>query len=762
MKLRVCLALVLLLLISGLQLSSSELTDNLKKLSVSLQSDKLDEKISAIEKTGRLNNLPAVKLLFTLSTDKNPEVREALIKTLSGITDEKAINWLNETAVIFPDESIKLLAIEVIGRMGESSGQIFTGIVQALKDSDKSVRIAAVQALGKHPESISLLINPIFDPEFRQVREEAIKTVARYKDDLAAYMVLLNSGLEPDLDLNWFAEETLNQPITNTNIIEYLVHQWAASLHPLGRSIVAKIIGRQLPGISEAQFDVNDHIDSLLKDLDKEEIIPLISKIEALGNIGAVSYITEESGKKIGGELVKLLKEREEPDIRLHSATALLKLKDRYLPEGLKSITQEEKDWRVKSILQIKLNTKQEESVLNLTGVLANRHGENKVKVLKENGGSVETEKAIERGLFWLICHQELDGRWSCSKNNPFSGKTPLPDFSNEDELVDASVTGLAVLSFLGSGYTHTSGKYKDFIKRGLEYIISCQNESGLVNYEKTHKHNESCLAHGADHGKLPRRYNHNIGTLAIVEAYAMTKDKWLASYAQKALDHSRDYREPVYGWSFYLEPTDIGPSAYYIMAMTVGKSATDLNIYQSEINDARKYMDKLTQVISGKIYHLEGPVYCFGGYDSTATGIFCRMLLKLLVPDYDTIDEDKKAIAFLLKHFPVWNPYRGGAEKENQIGSEEKVIGTEDDIVNQWYWYFATVSFLNSKEFGHENYVKWNDTLKNLLIFHQRKGGELEGSWDPVCGWGSVGGRVYSTTFAILNLQAYYSYYFK
>lgn len=754
----------------------------LKQLADELMSNQLDRKLIAIEKISKLNNLPAVKLLFTLTEDKNPDVQSALLKALAGITDESSSIWLNEKGATFPDVSIKILTIKSLGEIGVDSGVVFTGLVQALQDNDLSVRLAATSALSGFTDSLTLLMQPLFDRDYWQVREEAINCLAKYRTNPNIFKILLNAINEKDLTLQWSLEEILGTPVSaiggsafggdNKDIIDNLVYQWSSAPSPIGRSAVAKILGRQFSALNPAEFPLDDYVDSLLNDLEKEPTESLISKTWALGRICRIDKLSEPSRQKIIEGLIGTLKISEEPKIRLGIALALSNL-----PAGaglkldssnntLKDISNNESDWRVKSALQILITEPPQEKSVTLPSLMVNRYGKNKSDALVKNGGSAQTEEAIEKGLLWLIRHQEADGRWDCAKNNPFHGQTPLPDFTNEDEYFDASVTGLALLSFFGSGYTHLSGKYKDFIRKGLDFIINCQNESGQINYEKTHVHNEQCLEHGPDHGKVPRRYNHNIGTLTLVEAYALTKDVWLKPYAIKALEHARDYREPVYGWSYYLEPTDIGPSTYYIMAMTIAKEATDLNIASSEIESARLYLNRLTQPQTGKIFHLEGPAYCFGGFDSTATGIFDRLLLNRLLSAQTPVVVENKAADFLMKHLPVWQPYRGGVSSEGLIGSQEKVIGVEYDIVNQWYWYFATLSFLMLEQVEPQHnpdyWLKWNELLKTVLLKHQRQSGDWDGSWDPVCGWGSMGGRVYSTTFAILNLQAYYSYNFK
>jgi hypothetical protein len=45
------------------------------------------------------------------------------------------------------------------------------------------------------------------------------------------------------------------------------------------------------------------------------------------------------------------------------------------------------------------------------------------------------------------------------------------------------------------------------------------------------------------------------------------------------------------------------------------------------------------------------------------------------------------------------------------------------------------------------------------MLLEHQRRGADDDGSWDPVGVWCGKGGRVYSTAMGALCLEVYYRY---
>ena len=630
----------------------------------------------------------------------------------------------------------------------------------------------------------------------------------------------------------------------NKEALDYIARKELSSTHPFARSIAARVLGRQISFfVSTDQLapeTLNNYINLLLKSLEDKFAPISIDKIGTLAEIVRTEKLPDPIRRKIIGGLIKAFEIFDLARIRLAAAIALLNAYRHDYPRGVIKVLDEEFDWRVRGALklvliehlhslpprlrkdQLDFLIKQLSEVMtseedlaevlteftgqnfgenhqdwsswlarqdkisptepknNLPALLAHRVGRAKSKALKKNGGDAATEATVRKGLIWLLRNQEIDGRWNCLKHTPYFGWSPLPIFTNESELVDASVTGLALLSFLGTGATHQSGAYREVIRNGLEYLINCQDAQGLINFEKEHKHTPRCLPHGPDHGVLPRRYNHNIGMLTLVEAYALTKDPWLKPVAQKALDHAKNFRDPAYGWSFYLEPTDIATSVFYITALLVAREGTDLKVNQAEIKQARHYLTRLTHDVSGRIHHLSGPPYCFGGYDSMATAMFCRLLLKRLTLERmkNTDQIQKNSADHLTKHPPVWEshyqapvPPDEAALMGRQVGLVD-LLSVEDDILNQWYWYYATLAFLNFESSPPKDgsasgtnaqpnnyWTKWNPQMKNILLQHQRRGGLQDGSWDPVGVWATVGGRVYSTAFAIMTLEAYYSY---
>src|SRR5439155_6132999 len=86
-----------------------------------------------------------------------------------------------------------------------------------------------------------------------------------------------------------------------------------------------------------------------------------------------------------------------------------------------------------------------------------------------------EEKACVDDALRWLASHQSDDGRWESEGwGNWCNGKRVdgsrlqgrgLPQY-------DVGVTGLALLAFLGAGYTERSGgPFAKAIGRGLRYL---------------------------------------------------------------------------------------------------------------------------------------------------------------------------------------------------------------------------------------------------------------------------------------------------
>src|SRR6185437_16120840 len=115
-------------------------------------------------------------------------------------------------------------------------------------------------------------------------------------------------------------------------------------------------------------------------------------------------------------------------------------------------------------------------------------------ELARQRGGSESSERAVEMGLDFLARHQNPDGSWS------------LHDFS-QGQPGDPAATGLSMLAFLGAGYTHTDGKYRLVVGRGLGYLVGNQREDGDLFLPQDAKSNLNVWL-----------YSHGIASIALCE----------------------------------------------------------------------------------------------------------------------------------------------------------------------------------------------------------------------------------------------------
>src|SRR5262249_33187168 len=147
--------------------------------------------------------------------------------------------------------------------------------------------------------------------------------------------------------------------------------------------------------------------------------------------------------------------------------------------------------------------------------------GEGKKKLLKDFGGSMESEEAVMLGLAWLTQVQKQDGSW---------------DFDLEKTKHETpAATGLALLAFLGAGQSHKDGRYQQTVQAGLDWLVKHVN---MNQNEPVGRFVGITGKYGNGMDKTWEMYNQGIATLALCEAYGLTQDKALRPYAQAAIDH--------------------------------------------------------------------------------------------------------------------------------------------------------------------------------------------------------------------------------
>ena len=334
-------------------------------------------------------------------------------------------------------------------------------------------------------------------------------------------------------------------------------------------------------------------------------------------------------------------------------------------------------------------------------GGLGGRSGAQRQKLVQAGGGSAESEAAVEAALKWFINHQMPDGSWNFD-----SSKAPSCNGQCTHSGKHASVAGataMALLPFLGRGYTHKEGPYKKQLEFALNALASIVVK-GNGN------------AGGGS-------YVQGLAGICLSEAYAMTQDQRLQMPAQLAVNYIMASQDPVGGgWGYgYRAPGDTSILGWNLMGLKSGHMAY-LQIDPMSVKKAVAFLDSV-QTDEGSGYGYNAP----GNTPSlTAAGLLCRMYLGWK------------------KDHPALNR---GLDRLAKIGPSQDL----------YYDYYGTQVMHHVEG---DRWVAWNAKMRDMLVKTQAKQGHEQGSWHEGVAQGhgpEVGGRIYCTSLATMILEVYY-----
>lgn len=373
-------------------------------------------------------------------------------------------------------------------------------------------------------------------------------------------------------------------------------------------------------------------------------------------------------------------------------------------------------------------------------GGFASRTAAQKSRLLSQGSISQAGENAIDAGLQWLVAHQFPDGGWDFRlHNNDFhqlSGlSAPCPGLCTAPGTHPSrnAATALALLAFLGAGYTHVSDNpYRFNIERGLTFL----------------KYN----AENTEHGKNFREnddkgmYAQGMAVMALCEVYAMTGDASFKEDAQRGLDYiTWAQNTETGGWRYV--PYSLGGGSdttvtgWQYMALKSGKMA-GLNVSSVSMDSVGYFLDQvITPGTAGSEYSYmsdHAPRTYESHRATTAIGLLLRMYLGW-TPGNSTL---VKGIHMIYQ----WGPSYGWTNNQEFRGARGC----------PYYDFYATILL---HHYGGHEWERFYPDIYQYLIQHQSKVGHESGSWhfpDPNC---DVGGRLLNTCLAIMILEVPYRY---
>ncbi len=333
-------------------------------------------------------------------------------------------------------------------------------------------------------------------------------------------------------------------------------------------------------------------------------------------------------------------------------------------------------------------------------------------------GGSEKSESAVSAGLSWLLRQQQGDGHWELHQGYPDPGQIRT----------NSGATALALLAFLGAGHTHRDGPYKEKIGKAIDWLLRMQKTVGVLKGDFYDYERE---------GDAASFYAHGQATIALCEAYALTRDERFRQPILDALTFIYEAQHPVSGgWKYRRHSEgDLSVFGWQIMALQSARIA-GIEVRPAVLDKAAGFLD-LVQEQNGSRYRYELNVAKSATPAMTAEGLLCRQYLGW--PQNHPAMQ--AGVKYLLEpeNLPRWSSGRR----------------------NIYHWYYAAQVLHNLQG---PDWEQWNGAMREELVANQvRSGGKTGGSWNPFQPAGAIdenadkGGRLYVTCLALLTLEVYY-----
>ncbi len=333
-----------------------------------------------------------------------------------------------------------------------------------------------------------------------------------------------------------------------------------------------------------------------------------------------------------------------------------------------------------------------------------------RAEIVRQEGGTTLTEASVARALRWMARQPNDDGSWSI---HAFHDAQQCRGRCNDVGRIrsDPGGTALALQAFLGAGQTHRSGKYRDVVAHGLQYLLRVQDDDGDLR--------------GRNSDRQAGMYVHAQAAIVLCEAYKLTGDWTLHNPAQRAIDFLCSAQHRRGGWRYLPgQAGDTSVIGWQLMALHTAKAAY-LDVPDDVLRKASRYLDRAQVDEDGALYAYQpggGPTAAM-----TAEGLLSRMYL-----GWNRSDPGLQlGVAYLIE---VHSPTR--------------------QEPNIYYWYYATQVM---HHWGGRPWHDWNLDMRDILVTSQKTRGHEAGSWDPRTPHGHFGGRLYMTALACCTLEVYY-----
>ncbi|MBV9126385.1 MAG: terpene cyclase/mutase family protein, partial [Planctomycetes bacterium] len=340
-----------------------------------------------------------------------------------------------------------------------------------------------------------------------------------------------------------------------------------------------------------------------------------------------------------------------------------------------------------------------------MLGSFYGRDLEDRVLLLREGGGTMQSEEAVARGLEWLARHQAPTGMWSLDAFPTLGGC----NCADVGEKHDIAATAFGLLPFLGAGETHLQGSHAPTVLRGLNYLLFQQKPTGNFS---------------------DNAYENALATLAVCEAYGLSQDVRLRVPAQAAVNYIIQAQDSGGSWGYSAgQAGDTSVSGWQFSALKAGVYA-GLKVPLDPFNRLEHFLDTVADP-DGLGYGYKTPG---SGKATSAVGLLCRQYLG-------------------------WGP-----DKPTLVKGLEQLVQTSNlptkDNHSIYFIFYATQAL---HHFGGQPWEAWNGKVRDLLVDLQDQGLDpthphQKGSWSPRGDdYAPQGGRFMFTSLAVMSLEMYY-----
>ncbi len=325
----------------------------------------------------------------------------------------------------------------------------------------------------------------------------------------------------------------------------------------------------------------------------------------------------------------------------------------------------------------------------------------------------VDVQDNIRRGLEWLAKNQnKVEGSWAANGG-----------------MYTPTMTGLAGMCFLMEGSTLREGKYRENLRKAVEWFLKRAQPNGLLV-------NPNAPGEGGHY-----MYGHGFGMLFLACVYGEEDDerrrKELEKVLTKAVEFCGKAQTSRGGWGYVsaVDLNDFDEGSVTITQLQGLRAARNagITVPKSIVDKAVKYLQDCTTPRGGIIYSLaQGGA--FGGAERpaiTAAGVACGFS----AGDYKSTYA-KKWLKYCQENIPIGRGHVGHDEYQSYYFSQAVYVLGDDGYQKL---------FPNVKKSDALTWTKYRNAIFDSIKNTQTR----EGSWNV----GYIG-PVYSTAINLTILQ--------